>query len=58
MNGKAPEPLHLRAARSDTARVRKFAEEKVPDDDDIIAAMVMVSLPILDQRDASQNFPI
>lgn len=38
----------LRAAtppcsQRDTARVRKFTEEKVSDDDDIITTMVMVS---------------
>lgn len=54
----------LRAAtppcsQRDTARVRKFTEEKVPDDDDIIATMVMVSVDSGSETHAeSQNFPI
>ena len=38
-------------------RVRKFAEEKVPDDDDIIATMVMVSIDSgSETRAETQNF--
>lgn len=51
MNGNAATRRYtscLLMAR-DTARVRKFAEEKVLDDDDIIATMVMVPCD-LDQR--------